>query len=62
MLASQPHLPRVLSRRVQDLGSWWYRQEYECEFVDTLDQVFTYETVMGALTSGVQPLFSSFGA
>jgi len=28
-------------------GEWWYKQEYLCEFVDTVDQVFSYESVMG---------------
>jgi hypothetical protein len=53
--------PAFLAEERKALGSWWYRQEYECEFVDTLDQVFSYETVMGALTSDVQPLFSAIG-
>jgi hypothetical protein len=57
--------PRItrefLEEERKSLGSW-YRQEYECEFVDTLDQVFSYEVVMGALTSDVQPLFSTVGA
>jgi hypothetical protein len=54
--------PEFLAEERKALGSWWYRQEYECAFVDTLDQVFSYEAVMGALTSEVQPLFSPVGA
>ena len=27
-------------------GEWWYKQEYLCEFVETVDQVFSYESVM----------------
>jgi hypothetical protein len=38
-------------------GEWWYKQEYLCEFVDTVDQVFSYESVMGAITPEVKPLF-----
>jgi hypothetical protein len=38
-------------------GDWWYRQEYGCEFVETEDQVFSYEDVMGALSADVAPLF-----
>jgi hypothetical protein len=39
------------------IGEWWFAQEYLCEFVDTTDQVFTYEDVMRAVTSEVKPLF-----
>jgi len=41
------------------LGEWWYRQEYLCEFVETVDQVFSYESVMGAITPEVKPLFGT---
>ena len=40
-------------------GEWWYKQEYLCEFVDTVDQVFSYESVMGAITPEVKPLFGA---
>lgn len=39
------------------IGEWWLAQEYLCEFVDTTDQVFSYEDVMRAVTSEVKPLF-----
>jgi len=39
-------------------GDWWYRQEYGCEFVEALDQLFSYESVMGSLSSEVKPLFA----
>jgi hypothetical protein len=39
------------------LPSWVYRQEYECSFEETEDQVFTLELVEGAVTSDVTPLF-----
>jgi hypothetical protein len=38
-----------------------YRQEYECSFEDTEDQVFSFEDVAGALDPGVTPLFGSDG-
>jgi hypothetical protein len=41
------------------LPSWVYRQEYECSFEETEDQVFTTEMVERALTSEVTPLFGS---
>jgi hypothetical protein len=39
------------------LPSWVYRQEYECSFEETEDQVFTTEMVEAALTPDVKPLF-----
>jgi len=39
------------------LGEWWFRQEYLCEFVETLDQVFSYDLVMSAISADVKPLF-----
>ena len=44
-------------RRV--LPSWVYRQEYECSFEETEDQVFTMEMVERAVTPEVTPLFES---
>jgi hypothetical protein len=44
-------------RRV--LPSWVFRQEYECSFEETEDQVFTTEMVEQAVTSEVTPLFGS---
>jgi hypothetical protein len=43
---------RVLPSRV-------FRQEYECSFEETEDQVFTTEMVEQAVTSEVTPLFES---
>ena len=42
-------------RRV--LPSWVFRQEYECSFEETEDQVFTTEMVERAVTPEVTPLF-----
>jgi hypothetical protein len=41
---------RSLPRRI-------YRQEYECSFEDTDDQVFSYEDVEAAMSPEVAPLF-----
>jgi hypothetical protein len=43
---------RTLPRRV-------YRQEYECAFEETEDQVFSHEDVQAAITTEVTPLFGS---
>ncbi|MCF6096779.1 terminase family protein [Thermovorax subterraneus] len=53
--------PRIsrefLEEERQAMGDWWFRQEYLCEFVETEDNVFTYEQVMKALDDSVKPLF-----
>lgn len=49
--------PSFLAEEKAALGEWWYRQEYLCEFVETVDQIFTYDEVMSAISGDVKPLF-----
>jgi len=49
--------PEFLEEERRVLGEWWFRQEYECEFVETTDQVFSYDSVMAALRDDLRPLF-----
>jgi hypothetical protein len=53
--------PRIdkewLERERQMIGDWWYLQEYFCEFVETNDQVFSYDDIQAALDPSVKPLF-----
>jgi hypothetical protein len=49
--------PEWLERERLAIGDWWHCQEYLCEFVETEDQVFGYDLVMGALSREVKPLF-----
>lgn len=52
-----PRIPAAfLAEERAALGDWWYKQEYECEFVETIDQVFSYEEVMAAISPDIQPL------
>jgi hypothetical protein len=53
--------PAFLEQERASIGEWWYRQEYECEFVETEDSVFQYELVMGAIDPSVKPLFGIGG-
>lgn len=56
--AECPRIPRDwLERERAAIGEWWFAQEYDCEFVETRDQVFRYRDVMAALSAEVQPLF-----
>lgn len=53
--------PRIsrewLEQERRNIGDWWFRQEYLCEFMDQIDQLFTYEMVMGAITPEAKPTF-----
>jgi Terminase large subunit, T4likevirus-type, N-terminal len=45
--------PEFLEEEREALPSWVYRQEYECSFEETEDQVFTHEMIERAVTGGV---------
>ncbi len=51
--------PEFLEEERETLPSWVYRQEYECSFEDTEDQIFTTEMVEAAVTADVKPLFGA---
>lgn len=38
------------------IGDRWYRQEYECEFVEAADSVFAHGDIHGALSADIMPL------
>ncbi len=54
--------PRIdkkwLERERAMIGDWWYQQEYFCEFVETNDQVFSYDDITAAISPDIKPLFS----
>jgi hypothetical protein len=55
-----PRIPRNwLEQERQSIGDWWYRQEYLCEFVESVDSVFRYEDIQRALDPKVTPLFGA---
>ena len=49
--------PAFLAEEQRTLPRLWYQSEYLCQFVDTIDQLFGYDDVMGAVSAAVQPLF-----
>jgi hypothetical protein len=49
--------PEFLEEERKTLGPWWFAQEYECRFMDTVDQVFATEVIDKAITDEVAPLF-----
>lgn len=46
-----------LEAEKRSMGDWWYQQEYCCKFMDTVDSLFSYETIMSAMDSTIEPLF-----
>ena len=63
VLASQ--CPRISEEFLEEertsLPPFIFRQEYECSFEETEDQVFTTDMIDRAVTDEVQPLFGAVG-
>lgn len=49
--------PEFLAEERASLPARVFRQEYECSFEETEDQVFSYEEIEGAMSDDVAPLF-----
>jgi hypothetical protein len=49
--------PAFLMEEWRALGEAYYRQEYECDFRDAVDQVFSFADVRAAMDDDVPPLF-----
>ena len=53
-----PHISReFLAEERRTLGEWWYCQEYGCEFIDTITQVFASDLIAQAVNHDLQPFF-----
>ena len=56
--ADCPRIPRAwLERERRQIGDWWYRQEYACEFMEAEDQLFAFDDIAAAFDPGLTPLF-----
>jgi hypothetical protein len=54
-----PRIPRDwLEAERARIGSWWFEQEYLCEFKDAIDSFFRSEDIAAAASTDVQPLFA----
>jgi hypothetical protein len=51
--------PAFLEEERRSLGRLWFASEYECQFVETDDQVFAYDDVAALLSDAVAPLFAA---
>ncbi len=45
--------PEFLEAERRSMPEWWYKQEFECQFMETEDQVFTHEMIAGARADDV---------
>ena len=54
--------PEFLDAERVALGETWFRQEYECQFVETIHQLFRYDDIRRALSDDVKPLFAEEAA
>jgi Terminase large subunit, T4likevirus-type, N-terminal len=46
--------PEFLAEERRSSGDWWFKQEYLCEFTETVDAVFMSEDIQAAFDSSVQ--------
>ena len=49
--------PEFLEQERRQIPDFIFRQEYMCEFVETIDQVFRYDDIQRALDPKIEPLF-----
>ena len=53
-----PRIPKeFLAEERRSLGDRYYRQEYGCEFVETVNAVFSMEDIQAARSNDIEPLF-----
>ena len=48
---------KFLRQEKAEIGRWMYRQEYLCEFVDPVGQMFRTDEIEGAFDPDIEPLF-----
>lgn len=48
-----------LEQEKREIGRWMYRQEYLCEFVDPVNQMFGTQEIEEAFSADVEPLFGA---
>lgn len=48
--------PDQLEQQRRSMGDLFYRQEFECQFVETIETTFRYDTIQRAFSDEVEPL------
>jgi hypothetical protein len=49
--------PEWLERERQAMPDFWFRQEFECEFVENSDSVFSFDEVQSTLSDTLEPFY-----
>lgn len=49
--------PQWLENERRVMPDFWFRQEFLCQFVETSDQIFSYDDIYAALDDTIEPLF-----
>jgi hypothetical protein len=49
--------PEWLLKEKEAVGSWWFRQEYGCEFLENSDSVFSFAEVQATLSDTLEPFY-----
>jgi hypothetical protein len=49
--------PEWLENEKRTMPAFWFKQELECEFTETLDSVFSFDDIEAAISSDITPLF-----
>lgn len=53
--------PRIFPSDIEEykksMGQWHFKQEFECEFGENLDNVFSFDSIMKAMTEDIEPLY-----
>jgi hypothetical protein len=50
--------PAFLKQEMESMSEWRFKQEYECVFCETSDQIFSFDTIRAAFDADVKPLFT----
>jgi hypothetical protein len=51
--------PEFLKQERESMSEWRFKQEFECQFVETVDQIFSYDVIRAAFDADAKPLFTS---
>lgn len=54
---SPQHSPAWLEEELNEIGEYWFRQEYMCEFLDAATSVFNSHLIHQAMADEIDPLF-----
>jgi hypothetical protein len=49
--------PEWLLKEKESMPDFWFRQEFECEFVETMDSVFSFDEVQSTLSDTLEPFY-----